>query len=261
MPFRSRLAVLGAAALALPLSLALAQERPAHNEHEVRTPPSDEKATVWTLDFRFKAPRYIQVNVPGRGNRICWYVWYQVVNRTGEPRVFIPDFELVDLDNPAGYHDEVLPSVQDAIKKIEDTNGYQDILNSVTISAKPIPVSLAPDKAFPRAVTGVAIWDVTSADPKKRDPGKTDLADVSRFSIFVSGLSNGWVLVDPVGQGADAKPIIRRKTLQLNFKRVGDRSVLDSRDVSFLPPAEWTYRVARLPGLLGLPGQKEPAPK
>jgi len=36
------------------------------------------------LDFRFKAPRLLTVDIPGRGRKICWYMWYQVVNRTGE---------------------------------------------------------------------------------------------------------------------------------------------------------------------------------
>jgi hypothetical protein len=238
--------LLGAAILVLPLGLTLAQGPNTYNEHEVRAPVAVEKSTVWSLDFRFKAPRLITINVPGRGNRICWYLWYQVVNRTGEARTFIPDFELVTLDYPQSYHDEVLPSVQDAIKKIEDATGYQDVKNSVTIASKPIPPSEAADKAFPRAITGVAIWDGTNADANKRDPNKKDLADATRFSIFVSGLSNGWVLVDAVGQGADARPIVRRKVLQLNFKRSGDRNLLDSRDISFVAPAEWTYRIAKL---------------
>jgi hypothetical protein len=240
-------AILGTLACAVPLSLALAQGPNNYNEIEVRTPPGSDKADVWTLDFRFKAPRLIPVNVPGRGNRICWYLWYQVVNRTGAPRSFIPDFELVALDYPASYHDEVLPSVQDAIKKIEDPTGYQNILDSVTIAGKPIPASESADKAFPKAITGVAIWDGTAADPAKRDPKKKDLADATRFSIFVSGLSNGWVQVDNVGQGADDRPIIRRKVLQLNFKRDGDRNLLDSRDIRFQGPHEWTYRLTRLP--------------
>ena len=56
---------------------------------------------VWVMDFIFKPPRLIAVDVPGRGRRVCWYLWYQVVNRTGAPRTFIPDFELVTLDYPA----------------------------------------------------------------------------------------------------------------------------------------------------------------
>jgi hypothetical protein len=242
---RVGLALLGPALLALPLGLSLAQGPFTFNEREVRSQTSAlDKSDVWTLDFRFKDPRLIKVNVPGRGMRICWYMWYQVINRTGQPREFFPRFELVTLDPPAVFHDEVLPSVEDEIRKREDPTGYQDIKNSVTISTNPIPPSKPDGEAFPRAVTGIAIWDGSSADPKQRDPEKRDLSDASRFSIFVGGLSNGYVKVDPIGKGA--APVVRLKTLQLNFKRLGGRFYMDSREISFVPPAEWIYRAEQL---------------
>jgi hypothetical protein len=236
---------------------ALAQ-RTTFNEREIRSEGSDTedaKSGVWAFDFRFKDPRLIKVNVPGRGTRICWYLWYQVINRTKEPQLFIPDFEVTN-DYPGVYHDEVLPSVQDAISKIEDPTGYQDIKNSVTIAAQPIPVSKPEGTAYPRPVTGVAIWDGTSADPKGQNPKVKDLADSTRFSIFISGLSNGWVLVDalPSGAGKSEPPVIRRKTLQLNFKRLSDRMSLDSRAISFEPPAEWIYRASQIQLPAELPG-------
>jgi hypothetical protein len=219
-----------------------AQTQRTFNEHEVRSQPSKvDRPDVWALDFRFKAPRLIKVHVPGRGTRIYWYLWYQVVNRTKEPRLLTPEFELVTLDYPGVYIDDISPTVQEAIKRIEDPTGYQDIKNSVTIGSNPIPISK--EDAFPRAVTGVALWDGTAADPAKRDPKVKDLSDATRFSIFIRGLSNGFVEVDPVVAGDP--PITRWKTLQLNFKRQGGRAVLDSRDIEFMPPAEWIYRAGR----------------
>src|SRR5947209_7396141 len=120
---RFRLAVLASLALLLGLHLTWALGQTSYNEREVKSEPSaldDPKLDVWSLDFRFKDPRLIKVHIPGRGTRICWYLWYQVINRSKEPRVFIPDFELVTHDYPATYHDEVLPSVEDAIRKLED---------------------------------------------------------------------------------------------------------------------------------------------
>jgi hypothetical protein len=243
-----RRAVVALLALAL-VPLALAQGPPAtFNEREVKGEQGNQKSGVWSFDFRFKDPRLIKVNIPARGTRLCWYLWYQVINRTGQPHTLIPEFELVTRDYPAAYSDEVLPSVQDAIKKVEDPTGFQDIKNSVTIASRPIPVSKPGDEAYPRAVTGVAIWDGGVGE------GRKDLANSTHFSIFVSGLSNGWILVDPLGQGADARPIIRRKTLQLDFKRTGGTFGTDTRDVTFLPPAEWMYRVARL----RIPGAEPP---
>ncbi len=213
------------------------------NEREVKSGTSAlDKANVYALDFRFKDPRLIKVNYPGKGTRIFWYLWYQVVNRTGQPRNFVPGFDLVTLDYPGVYKDEPLPAVVDAIKRKEDPTGYQDIKNSVTISTNKIPVSKPEGEAFPTVVTGVAVWDASSADLKKREGESKGLMDCTRFSIFVSGLSNGYVLVDSPTPGQP--PIIRNKTLQLNFRRQGDRFSDDSRDISFVAPAEWIYRAA-----------------
>jgi hypothetical protein len=233
------------------------------NEHEAKAMKSDlDRPNVWVLDFRFKAPRLIKVDIPGRGTRICWYLWYQVINKppplgsgSKEAVTFIPDFELVtrDDDNPRVYSDEVLPKVQDAVNKIENPSGADYLMakNSVTIASTPIPPS-KPD-AYPIAVTGVAIWDGTPAEAKKRNPKMKDLADSNRYSIFVSGLSNGWVITDAPNAKKGDLPIVRRKTLQLNFKRLGDRFKMDSREISFEPPAEWIYRASTLKAPNGLP--------
>ena len=182
---------------------------------------------IWMLDFKFYDPRLITVDIPGRGRKLCWYVKYQVINNTGEPRTFIPDFVIVTPDKPGGvYHDRVLPKVQEAIRQVEDPTSYLDIKNSVTIASKPIPPSKP--NAAPQAVTGVAIWD--DIDP-----------EANRFSIFVSGLSNGWSLAEIP---PDNKQIVRRKTLQLNFKRVGDR--YNAGEIRFVPPIEWVYRATHV---------------
>ena len=105
----------------------------------------------------------------------------------------------------------------------------------MTIQSRPIPIT-KPDSGK-RAVTGVAIWDdVFAGHP-----------DTTRFSVFVSGLSNGW--------SKDDKGTVRRKTLQLNFKRLSDRNYLDA-EVKFMPPEEWIYR-AMTP--VKKPGEEEKA--
>ncbi len=191
-------------------------------------PKTDSK--VWVLDFKFKDPRLIKVDVPGRGQKVCWYLWYQVINKTKEAHTFYPDFELVANEKHTVYRDQVLPKVQDSILKIEDPTGYLNIKNSVTISAEPIPPSRP--NAMPKAVTGVAIWD--NVDP-----------DTNSFSIYVAGLSNGYALTDnPLG--ADKEPIIRRKTLQLNFKKLGDRYNMTSDEIHFVGPYQWIYRATQL---------------
>jgi hypothetical protein len=190
------------------------------------------ESKVWVLDFKFKDPRMIKVDVPGRGQRVCWYLWYQVTNYTKEPRTFIPDFEFVARNNNQVYHDQILPKVQEAIRRVEDPSNYLKIKNSVTISAEPIPPS---KPNAPRPVTGVAIWD--DVDP-----------DANIYSIFVSGLSNGWAVTDPIPPST--KPVVRRKTLQLDFKRPGDSNLLQPNEVRFLR-SEWIYRGSQIevPGL------------
>ena len=39
-------------------------------------------------------------------------------------------------------------------------------------------------------------------------------------------------------------PITQYKTLQLNFKRKGDRLSTDSRNIEFVSPRQWLYRSA-----------------
>ncbi len=196
-----------------------------------------EDSKIWVLGFTFKDPRIISVDIPGRGKQICWYMRYWVTNQTKKPELFIPKFELVALDKPAVYVDEVLPSVEKAIRQIEDPTGYQNIKNSVTISNQPIPPS---KPNAPVTVSGVAVW--TGVNP-----------DATRFSVFVSGLSNGWSIAE---LPPDNKQVVRRKTLQLNFKRLGDRYYQQSGDIQYVPPFEWVYRGATA---VTLPGASPPA--
>jgi len=224
-PKRWILVLLTAAIPTLAL-VALAQQPNPFGERDAKRQVNiQDTDQVWALDFRFKEPRLITVDIPGKGKKVVWYMWYQVVNNTGEPRTFIPEFELVMLDKNASRKDVVIPKAQEAIKRIEDPAGYLDIKNSVTVASQPIPVT-KPNSA-PRPVTGVAIWD----DIFGEQP------DTTRFSIFVTGLSNGWSMVD--------KGPLRRKTLQLNFKRLSDRNHLDS-EVKFIPPTEWLYRASNI---------------
>jgi hypothetical protein len=225
-------------------AVALGQGPTTEREVPSQSSPGD-TGKVWTLDFRFKDPRIIKVHMPGKGTRIYYYLWYQVINRTGKPQPFNPMFELVTVDYPGVHTDVINHTVQDEVSKIEDPTGYQEIRNSVEMGLQKIPVSKPPDEAFPRAVTGVAIWEVTQADPAKRDPKVKDISDSANFSIFVPGLSNAVVMIDPLAPGLE--PMTRRKTLQLNFRRKTQRFTLDSRDIEFVPNAEWIYRASSPP--------------
>lgn len=241
-------ALFGLALVCLPLA-AQPNERYIKDDNPVVDAEASRGGKLWVLDFKFKDPRLIKVNIPGRGQRLCWYLWYQVINRTGQPRTFIPDFELATHDTNMVYRDQILPAVQEAIIRIEDPTGYYKIKNSVTIAAEPIPVSLP--KADPKVVTGVAIWtDLNEPegdddeDAKKRKEKLPKLIDSNRYSIFVAGLSNGWSLTDPIPPST--RPVVRRKTLQLSFRRLGDKYLMKSDAIQFVPPAQWMYRASQL---------------
>lgn len=230
------------------------------NERKVesRKNPEDPEAGVWVLDFRFKDPRLIPVNVPGRGVKQVWYLWYQVSNSpkpgdpAGAPRRFVPSFLWVCSDEGTIHHDQshLLPTALEKIQRVEDPTNLLQIKNSVTISADDIPVSKEFNDqgqriAYARVVTGVALWD--DINPKS-----------DRFSIFVYGLSDGWSAVDD----PDGKPIIRRKVLQLRFKRLGDEFFQSPEEVRYMG-YDWVYREAEplnVPDEEKEPKKEAPAP-
>jgi hypothetical protein len=167
---------------------------------------------------------------------------YQVFNLDPkqEPVRFVPDIELVTLDRHTRHPDEVLPSVEQTIKKREDPTGKFNIKNSVTISAEDIPVSKK--DAYPRAVTGIAIW--TGVDDPV--PGvKDDVPKTNKFSIFIAGLSNGYTEERPADQ--PGVRIIKRKTLQLDFERLGSGEKTEPSGIRWTGSATWMYRASTEP--------------
>ena len=256
---RARALLLGLAAV-LVLAGRAAARNP--NEKEIKPGPNvqdpdeiydkDGKPKVdgklWVLDFKFKPLRSIKVNVPGRGEQVCYYVWYQVTNKTGKARVFVPAFELVTHDTNQVYRDEVLPTVLDAIIAVEDPEGVLRIKSSSSITREPIPATR--ENALARPVTGVAVWTDPneplprdSAEARREKAGKKKLSDSNFFSIFVAGLSNGWAETEAVGDGS--KTVVRRKTLQLKFRRAGDGALRRDEDVRYTGH-EWLYRASSL---------------
>lgn len=266
----SRLLVLGLAVGLLGAGLTFSQtatvpvgpnERHVKPEVNVQDGNASRNSKLWVLDFKFKSPRLIKVNIPGQGERVVWYLWYQVYNNTGQQVTFIPDFELVTHDNKQvmTYADQILPTAQEAIARIEDPHGHYKVKNSVTISSDPIPPSLP--KSVARGVTGVAMWidpnevgpddDTATKEKKKKLP---KLAECNQYSIFIAGLSNGWSTTDPVAPETD--PIVRRKTLQLTFRRVGDQYYMKSDEIRF-QSSDWIYRASRLKLKLPLLDEKD----
>jgi hypothetical protein len=244
----------GIGALASP-SILLAQRTGANEREIIPQMTANDKEDIWTLHFRFMDPRIIVEKIPARGSKICWYMVYRVYNLDPrkEPIRFVPDIELVTLDRHTRHPDEILPTVEETIRKREDPTGRFKMKNSVTISEEEIPVSK--EDSFPRAVTGVAIW--TGVDDPI--PGvKTQPALTNKFSVFIAGLSNGYIEERPINQ--PGVRIIKRKTLQLDFERLGSGEVHEPSGIRWTGNSTWMYRASTEP-LKAAAAPMPPAPK
>lgn len=192
---------------------------------------------VWNLEFAFKPPRMIDVDVPVGGMKMqrkrVWYLVYRVKNAGGRrpaidradtatrsteafetPIRFVPHFvleSLEPLDDGEGlasyraYLDRVIPSALGPIRQREA--GGRELLDSAAMVAEPI----GPGEER----WGVATWQ--DVDPR-----------IDFFSIYVRGLTNAleWrqrsgtrvSAAEPPGTALEEA----LRTLRLDFWRPGD---------------------------------------
>lgn len=220
--------------LALLLTGVLTSVAAADDYREVEPAPAPgDKGGIWTLHFRYKSPRIVTVDVPGKGKKPVWYMPFQVYNRTENPQLITPMFELVTKDLNTTHKDEPQPAILKQLQKLEDPAEVLNFKSTVEMSKDKIPLT-KPD-SFPRYVSGIAIW----TDVAER-AGKTN-----RFSVYVSGLSDGLV-TEPT---ADGGQLVKTKTLQLDFfkptdeinPRTGD---IKPEDNGGLGGERWIYRAA-----------------
>jgi hypothetical protein len=178
---------------------------------------------IWVLDFAFKPLRMQSVEILGKGRRRVYYLFYRVVNNTGEPRMFVPQFTLTT-DTGKRYEDSVLPQAVDLIKAREmpeltlPLRGSVDIVGYLPPSGK--------KKGVDDAVYGVAVWE--SVDP-----------EADKLSIYVKGLSDGFQEAAAPNNG---EPATLYKTLRIDILRPGDKHNPSERELRLAePPFEWVY--------------------
>jgi len=170
-----------------------------------RYPQPSPYPIAWELDFQHELPKRIVVEVPGASvPRAYWYMPYVVTNNTGREQVFIPTFEWVGKDGRVTRADtEASAAVFEAVARRERR---RPLVPATRIAG---PILQGEDQAK----YGVAIWEEPSAEP-------------GAFSVFVGGLSgetaplsgeDGKPMTTP-----DGKPILLRKTKQLDFVVRGD---------------------------------------
>jgi hypothetical protein len=197
------------------------REAPSFNWRVVDTAvlPRD-RESIWVLEFSFLPVRMYTIEIAGKGRRKIYYMYYKVVNRTGKPRMFVPQFTLVT-DTGKRYEDAVLPEAVKVIQNREDPS--IPLLGAVSVVGE-IPPSTK--EGIDDAVFGVAVWE--GVDPS---------ADA--FSVFVKGLSDGHQLVSPPQGGT---PVVKYKTMRIDFIRRGDAHNVHEKQVELLdPPYEWIY--------------------
>jgi hypothetical protein len=219
---------------------------------------------VWFLDFHFKSPRFVEVDIPQRGGRLerrkIFYVVYCVTNPgkiahpipngadgtvkmefVDRPVRFVPMFLFTSLeDTKFSYPDRVIPLAKDAIRRREDTK--QTFYNTVEIANKDIGVG--------QTLWGYATW-IEGDVSRGVIPADEIDPRIDRFSIYVTGLTNAYQWQDDkaamkqgmtVGKGRE----LTRKTLKLNFWRPGDEYDLREEEFRFGIPGEvdyeWVYR-------------------
>lgn len=182
--------------------------------------PKDREG-IWILDFAFKPVRLVTVELPGKGRRPIYYMWYRVINRTGKPRMFVPQFTLVT-DTGKRYEDMVLPQAVKVIQNREDPT--TPLLGAVQVMGMIPPTGNK--QGVDDAVYGVAVWE--AIDPH---------ADA--FRVYVRGLSDGYQILTPPG---GSEPVTRYKTLRIDFNRPGDDRNINEREIRLgEPPYEWIY--------------------
>ena len=192
---------------------------------------------IWCLEFAFKPPRMIDIDVPTTELRMqrkrIWYLVYRVRNvggvrtvidkddptkRTDEPFEtpvrFLPHFVLESMEGLTeeegetayrSYLDRVVPGAMGPIRRREDPS--RELLDSAGMAAADIPPG--------EERWGVAVWE--DVDPR-----------IDFFTISVRGLTNAirWRRRSDATFARDKPPASGMehalKTLRLDFWRPGD---------------------------------------
>ena len=225
------------------------QRAPASTTLVERAKARDAQLDIWCLEFAFKPPRRIDVDVPvidqASGDvkmRVtpCWYLVYRVKNvgwrRTAidpndpakrsletfeKPVRFMPHFVLESLESLSadegptayrGYLDRLVPAAMEPIRQREDP--ARRFFDSTSIAER----ELAPGEER----WGVAVWE--NVDPR-----------IDFFSVYVQGLTNAtrWRPI-AAGRKADSGDATEEtlESLRLDFWRPGEGSVDDETEMT-----------------------------
>ncbi len=197
----SKLMMVAAVAMFMASPLALAQETVARPG---TFPIPSVYPKSWELKFEHGKPQRIVVETTSGSPQAFWYITYTVTNSSNQERPFLPILEFLTNDGRVIRSDDKIPP--QAFNAVKQRERNQFLETQYAIGGD---LRIGPDQAK----EGVAIW----AEPA---------AELGNFSIFVGGISGEFTfLKDTAGaevKNTDGKPIILRKTLQLNYLVRGD---------------------------------------
>jgi hypothetical protein len=213
------------------------QQAPANTTLVERAKNREFQRDIWCLEFAFKPPRFIDVDVPAAEFRMqlkrVWYLVYRVRNTGGRRTVidpedptkrtvepfetpvrFVPHFVLESLEPLTeaegdtayrSYLDRVVPSAMGPIRRREDPT--RELFDSASMAA----TDIAPGGER----WGVAVWE--DVDPR-----------IDFFTITIRGLTNairwrgreGATFARDLPPGSEMDRAL--ESLQLDFWRPGD---------------------------------------
>ncbi len=235
---------------------------------------------IWCLEFAFKPPRRIDVDIPAADERMrratVWYLLYRVKNVGGRrlvigtdaegnpdptqrsvetferPVRFLPHFVLESLEGLTedegltsyrAYLDRLVPSAMDAIRLREDP--ARQFLDSASMAATDIQPG--------EERWGVAIWE--AVDPR-----------IDYFSIYVRGLTNAiaWRKQADAEIGPDDPPGSHieeaLESLRLDFWWPGDRGAEENPSIGYRGMFERMALGGRVLAALGWPAAAKARP-
>lgn len=187
---------------------------------------SDLREGIWVLDFSFKPIRTRTLDIPKMGRRTVLYLYYRVVNRSGKPRMFVPQFFL-ETDQGKRFPDVVIPDAVEVVQARE--HNRPPIVGAPLLGAVSVTGMIPPSQKeeVDEAIHGVAFWILDR-----------EIARSDTLSIIVRGLSDGLQISEDEGEGQTVK----HKSLRIDFSTPGDEFEIRERQFRLMAPGfTWIY--------------------
>jgi len=187
-------------------------------------------SAAWQLDFRFKDPQRLVLNVDGTDRpQTFWYIIYTITNNTGQDVIFHPEFELMtDTMQVLRANVGIDPVVFDTIRQLHRPT-YPWLQRPTAVVGKIL-------QGMDNARDSIAVWP--DFDP-----------NASSFDLFIAGLSGEITsvpnpLYDPNQPQKHPPRFVLRKTMKVRYCLPSEPAT-QGRAVPFrcgTPQVQWIMR-------------------